>query len=96
MVTTFGMVTSSVKTFIPMRSKRPTLFDSTRSNAEWDLIFLDEGHRIKNPDTKLAKAVREIPTNIRFIATGTPVQNSIQELWALFDFKMKFMFFEVF
>lgn len=85
-VTTFGMVTSSVKTFIPMRSKRPTLFDSTRSNAEWDLIFLDEGHRIKNPDTKLAKAVREIPTNIRFIATGTPVQNSIQELWALFDF----------
>lgn len=49
-------------------------------------MILDEGHKIKNPSTKVAKAVREVPAHHRFILSGTPVQNNLSELWALFDF----------
>ncbi|XP_052223734.1 DNA excision repair protein ERCC-6-like isoform X2 [Dreissena polymorpha] len=51
----------------------------------WDYMILDEGHKIKNP-TKTSKGVHAIPAQHRIILTGTPVQNNLKELWALFDF----------
>ena len=50
-----------------------------------DYMILDEGHKIKNP-TKTSKGVHAIPAHNRIILTGTPVQNNLKELWALFDF----------
>lgn len=52
----------------------------------WDYIILDEGHKIKNTATKTAKNLRLIPAKHHFILTGTPVQNNLREMWALFDF----------
>ena len=52
----------------------------------WDLLILDEGHRIKNPSTLTTKAARAIPSHYRLLLTGTPIQNNLDELWALFDF----------
>jgi hypothetical protein len=52
----------------------------------WDYIILDEGHRIKNPSIQLSKKIREIGAAHRLVVTGTPIQNSLDELWALFDF----------
>jgi len=52
----------------------------------WDYIILDEGHKIKNAGTKTSKNLREIPAKYHFILTGTPVQNNLREMWALFDF----------
>ncbi|XP_078692407.1 DNA excision repair protein ERCC-6-like [Branchiostoma floridae x Branchiostoma belcheri] len=51
----------------------------------WDYVILDEGHKIKNP-TKTTKACHAIPARNRFILTGTPIQNNLREMWALFDF----------
>ncbi|XP_028400404.1 DNA excision repair protein ERCC-6-like [Dendronephthya gigantea] len=52
----------------------------------WDYIILDEGHKIKNTANKTTIAIRAIPAANHFILTGTPVQNNLKEMWALFDF----------
>ncbi|KAJ4950878.1 hypothetical protein NE237_027710 [Protea cynaroides] len=52
----------------------------------WDYIILDEGHLIKNPGTQRAKSLLEIPSAHRIIISGTPLQNNLKELWALFNF----------
>ncbi|KAJ6798390.1 protein CHROMATIN REMODELING 24 [Iris pallida] len=59
-----------------------------RSEEEliWDYVVLDEGHIIKNPSTQRAKSLSEIPSAHRIIISGTPIQNNLKELWALFHF----------
>lgn len=57
-------------------------------NIHWDYIVCDEGHILKNPSTDQHKAIARIArhdkTN-RVMLTGTPIQNNMQEMWALFD-----------
>ena len=55
------------------------------AQGEWDYVILDEGHCIKNPTTKLTKAMHCLPSLHRLILTGTPVQNHLTEFWALLD-----------
>lgn len=55
---------------------------------DYNYCVLDEGHIIKNSQSKLAKAVKQISANHRLILTGTPIQNNVVELWSLFDFLM--------
>eukprot|EP01083_Nonionella_stella_P117401 349841_1 len=78
-VTTYGMLVSNEKEL----STRPSRQDSSPT---WDYVILDEGHRIKNPTTQVALASRAVPAAHRVILTGTPMQNNLQELWALLDF----------
>ena len=49
-------------------------------------VFLDEAQHIKNPDSQNAKAASALKSGARFILTGTPLENSIRDLWSLFDF----------
>lgn len=49
-------------------------------------IILDEAHLIKNPKSNLSIRVKSISSNVRIAITGTPIQNSIAELWSIFDF----------
>lgn len=51
-------------------------------------LVLDEAHLIKNPKTKLYQSIRCLNSERRVILTGTPIQNNVMELWALFDFLM--------
>ena len=51
-------------------------------------MILDEGHLIRNHKTKTACAVKCINARHKFILTGTPIQNNILEMWAIFDFLM--------
>lgn len=51
-----------------------------------DGVFLDEGHRIKNKDSLISISVKTILTPNRFVITGTPIQNSLSELWSIFNF----------
>ncbi|MBE9915602.1 DEAD/DEAH box helicase family protein [Paenibacillus donghaensis] len=48
-------------------------------------LFLDEAQAIKNASTQTAQAVRELTAGCRFALTGTPIENSVDELWAIFD-----------
>ena len=54
----------------------------------FDTIILDEAHYIKNQRTKTARAVKELQADYRFALTGTPIENSLAELWSIFDFLM--------
>lgn len=47
-------------------------------------VFFDEAQAFKNPVTQTAKAVMKIQAGHRFALTGTPVENSIEELWSIF------------
>jgi len=49
-------------------------------------VILDEAQHIKNPDSQNAKAACALRTRSRFILTGTPIENSLRDLWSLFEF----------
>uniref|UniRef100_UPI00266FE4C1 DEAD/DEAH box helicase n=1 Tax=Holdemania filiformis TaxID=61171 RepID=UPI00266FE4C1 len=51
-------------------------------------LVLDEAQAIKNQRTKSAQAVKQIQARHRFALTGTPIENSLAELWSIFDFLM--------
>lgn len=54
--------------------------------VNWDYAVLDEGHKIRNPNTYITFCAKELRTPNRIILSGTPMQNSLIELWSLFDF----------
>ncbi|KAL2478366.1 Protein CHROMATIN REMODELING 24 [Forsythia ovata] len=62
------------------------LDDREEDEMTWDYMILDEGHLIKNPSTQRAKSLLQIPCARRIIISGTPLQNNLKELWALFNF----------
>ncbi|XP_043919808.1 chromodomain-helicase-DNA-binding protein 1 [Protopterus annectens] len=54
----------------------------------WAFIAVDEAHRLKNDDSLLYKSLMEFRSNHRLLITGTPLQNSLKELWSLLHFIM--------
>jgi len=50
--------------------------------------ILDEAQHIKNRTTRNAKSVKLLHSNYKLILSGTPIENSLDELWSLFDFLM--------
>ncbi|KHN76863.1 DNA excision repair protein ERCC-6, partial [Toxocara canis] len=56
------------------------------SNSNWHYVILDEGHKIRNPGAQMTMALKEVRTPHRLILTGSPLQNSLKELWSLMDF----------
>jgi len=55
-------------------------------SLNWSLIVLDEAQAIKNPDTRQARAVKQLTAGARIALTGTPVENRLSDLWSIFDF----------
>ncbi len=51
-------------------------------------VILDEAQNIKNKETRTARAVKKLKSKYRLVLTGTPVENSLEDLWSLFDFLM--------
>ncbi|KAL8209476.1 hypothetical protein R6Q57_006208 [Mikania cordata] len=59
----------------------------------WYYMVVDEGHRLKNSESVLAKTlVSGYQIRRRLLLTGTPIQNSLQELWALLNFLLPTIF----
>ncbi len=56
------------------------------ASIEFDYCILDEAQAIKNSITAAARAVRRVRARHRLVATGTPVENHLGELWSLFEF----------
>jgi len=52
----------------------------------WSGVVLDEAQNVKNPETKQSRAARALPADFRIALTGTPVENSIGDLWAIMEF----------
>jgi len=59
---------------------------SWMEQIQWRCIILDEAQVIKNPSTKQTKCVKKLMGDTRIIMTGTPIENSLSDLWSLFDF----------
>ncbi len=59
---------------------------------DWKFLILDEGHRIKNRNCRLVNELRQLRTASRLLLTGTPIQNTLDELWSLLNF-VKLVFF---
>jgi SNF2 family DNA or RNA helicase len=57
-------------------------------DLEFDTVILDEAQHIKNRQTQNAQAVKAIRSRYRFVLTGTPLENSVLDLWSIFDFLM--------
>lgn len=54
----------------------------------WIAAVLDEGQQIKNPDSKAAKASRQIEAENRLVLSGTPIENRLLDVWSLMAFAM--------
>jgi len=71
-----------------------TSYDSIRNdiktykNINFGIIALDEAQYIKNSMALKTIAVKELNGNVRFVLTGTPIENSLTDLWSIFDFLM--------
>nr|XP_027061530.1 switch 2-like isoform X1 [Coffea arabica] len=68
-----------------------TSFDTYRihgtilSKVQWEIVIVDEAHRLKNEKSKLYRAILEIKTQKRYGLTGTIMQNKLMELFNLFE-----------
>ncbi|MCC5845876.1 MAG: DEAD/DEAH box helicase family protein [Verrucomicrobia bacterium] len=56
--------------------------------TEFAVVVLDEAQHIKNRTTQNAKAVKKLRACTRLVLTGTPVENSVSDLWSIMDFLM--------
>lgn len=71
-----------------------TSYDSLRNDIDnyvdidFRFMILDEAQSIKNHETLKAQSVRKIKSELRFVLTGTPIENSVLDLWSIFDFLM--------
>jgi SNF2 family DNA or RNA helicase len=70
-LTTYGTLRSDIETFKDIR---------------FDYVVLDESQAIKNPDSKIAKAVKLLDTKNRLVMTGTPVENNTFDLYSQMEF----------
>lgn len=59
---------------------------NTLTKFAWNYLIIDEAHRLKNEASTFSKTVRQFETRYRILLTGTPLQNSLHELWALLNF----------
>uniref|UniRef100_A0A670J9M9 Chromodomain helicase DNA binding protein 2 n=1 Tax=Podarcis muralis TaxID=64176 RepID=A0A670J9M9_PODMU len=57
-------------------------------SINWAFLGVDEAHRLKNDDSLLYKTLIDFKSNHRLLITGTPLQNSLKELWSLLHFIM--------
>ncbi|XP_070204130.1 chromodomain-helicase-DNA-binding protein 1-like isoform X3 [Littorina saxatilis] len=57
-------------------------------NIPWAFLGVDEAHRLKNFDSLLYRSLKDFDTNHRVLITGTPLQNTLKELWSLLHFIM--------
>ena len=69
--TTYGTLQSELDKFGPLLK------------AKWLRVCLDEGHFIKNNLSKTAKAADKLDTKRKWVISGTPIQNNLNELWSL-------------
>jgi superfamily II DNA or RNA helicase len=55
------------------------------AGVRWDMVVADEAQQVKNHRSQAARALRSVSAGARIAVTGTPVENSLSELWAILD-----------
>ena len=57
-------------------------------NKDFEVCIIDEAQAIKNYQTGMTKEIKKIKAHTKIALTGTPLENSVLELWSIFDFIM--------
>ncbi|XP_019958308.2 DNA excision repair protein ERCC-6-like 2 isoform X1 [Paralichthys olivaceus] len=52
---------------------------------DWSAVIVDEAHKIKNPNSQITQAMKELKCKVRIGLTGTILQNNLEELWCVMD-----------
>lgn len=65
--------------------RNPKTLEKFRSFC-WDVLVLDEAHKIKSRDSKQTQAVKQIPVARRVALTGTPILRYVDDLWSILHF----------
>ena len=73
LITTYGLLRNDIEKYL---------------EYEFDNFIIDEAQNIKNAFSQTTEAVKKIKAKTKFALTGTPIENSILELWSIFDFIM--------
>ncbi len=73
LITSYGLVRNDIEKY---------------REISFELVAIDEAQNIKNPNAGITKAVKELSASVKFALTGTPIENSLLELWSIFDFIM--------
>ena len=66
--------------------------ESLLKRTKWQYCVVDEGHRLKNVQSRLGASLRALGVPRRLLLTGTPLQNNLQELWSLLNFCLPSLF----
>ncbi|MFI3261036.1 MAG: DEAD/DEAH box helicase [bacterium] len=72
-ITTYGLIRQDVDLY---------------KKINFETIIVDEAQNIKNPAAGISQALKELDSNSRIALTGTPIENSVVEIWSIFDFLM--------
>jgi SNF2 family DNA or RNA helicase len=56
------------------------------SDIDWQLVIVDEAQSIKNPKSHRTKSLKRLNATFRLAVTGTPIENSLMDIWSIFDF----------
>lgn len=72
-ITTYGLIRQDIQLY---------------QDYNFDTCIIDEAQNIKNVHAETTKAIKNIKASNHFALTGTPIENSILELWSIFDFLM--------
>ena len=83
-LTTFGTLQGEYlqSTSLSSKAVKPT----TLLSHQWERVIVDEAHQIKNPGTAVSKSCCSIKATKRWAVTGTPIQNSLQDVYGLMKF----------
>lgn len=73
LITTYGLLREDLEIYIKIN---------------FEVMAIDEAQNIKNISTMISKAVKKVNAKVKLALTGTPLENSVLELWSIFDFIM--------
>ncbi len=65
---------------------RTDLGNGGHGNHDWDVVIIDEAQRIKNADADISRAVKRLPRRYGWALSGTPLENSLDDLISILDF----------
>jgi hypothetical protein len=60
-------------------------YEFSIARVPWGIVVCDEAQKIKNPNALVTRAAKALRADFKIACTGTPVENSLADLWCLFD-----------